>query len=111
MRRTIIRGFLTIALLFARASRTAVLVSYGMDFCVTDVLRPQSGRGVFVLIAASSVNPHDTKIFGGAAAHARQAPRDSFGAKSVGRRESSKPDFNFDLNDEESDNVARSTCN
>lgn len=94
MRQTILRGLLTIALLSARASRAyapapqneeramsvhtmkaAVLVSYGMDFRVTDVLRPQPRRGeVLVRIAASGVNPLDTRIFDGAAAHARHAP-------------------------------------
>jgi NADPH:quinone reductase len=96
----------------AHAMKAAVLVSYGMDFRVTDVLRPQPGRGeVLVRIAASGLNPLDTKIFDGAAAHARHAPRDSLGATSGGRRGVAKPSFNFNLDGEENDYVARSTCN
>jgi NADPH2:quinone reductase len=58
----------------AHAMKAAVLVSYDMDFRVTDLLRPQPGRGeVLVRIAASGVNTLDTKISDGAAAHARHA--------------------------------------
>ena len=71
----------------AHIMKAAVLMSHGRDFRVTDVLRPQPGRGeVLVRIAASGVNPLDTKIFDGAAAHAPHAPRDSLGATNGGRR-------------------------
>jgi NADPH:quinone reductase-like Zn-dependent oxidoreductase len=54
--------------------KAAILVSHGMDFRVTDVLRRQPGWDeLFVRIAASGVNPLDTKTFDGAAAHARYA--------------------------------------
>jgi NADPH:quinone reductase-like Zn-dependent oxidoreductase len=47
---------------------SAVLVSYGMDCRVTDVLRPPPGRGeVLVRIAANSVDLLGTRIFDGAA--------------------------------------------
>jgi hypothetical protein len=86
----LLHGFRAIALLFALASRARILphvkneehamsihtikaavpVSNGMDFRVTDVLRPQQGWDEFPLwVAASGVNPPD-----GAAADARHAP-------------------------------------
>jgi hypothetical protein len=79
MRRTILRGLVTIALRAHAPARQneehVALVSHGMDLRVTDVLRPQPGRDeVLVRIAASGVNPLDTKTFDGAAAHARHAP-------------------------------------
>ena len=93
----------------AKTVKAALPVSYGMDFRVTNVLRPQSRRGeVLVRIAASGVNPLDTKMFDGAAAHARHAPSESVAAMSGGRRGVSKPGFNFNLDDEEHDYVARS---
>jgi NADPH:quinone reductase-like Zn-dependent oxidoreductase len=83
---------------------SAVLVSYGMDFRVTEVLRPQPGRGevVLVRIAASGVNPPDTRIFDGAAA---------LGTTSDGQRRISRPGFNFNHDNAGNDYVARSTCN
>ena len=64
----------------AHTMKAAVLVSNGMGFRVTNVLRPQSGRGeVLVRIAASGVSPLDTKMFNGAAEHARHAPSESLG--------------------------------
>jgi hypothetical protein len=44
--------------------KAAVLESYGTALHVTDVLRPQPGRGeVLIRISASGINPLDTKIF------------------------------------------------
>src|SRR5262249_41665335 len=55
--------------------KAAVLESYGTPLRVSDVLRPQPSRGeVLVRIAASGVNPLDTKIFDSAAAHAHHPP-------------------------------------
>src|SRR5262245_7324455 len=52
--------------------KAAVLESHGTPFRVTDVSRPQPGRGeVLVRIAASGVNPLDAKIFDVVAAHPR----------------------------------------
>ena len=108
MLQTILHGLRTIALLSALASRacsrtlneenvmSAVLVSYGIDFRVTEVLRPRLGRGevVLVRIAASGVNPPDTRIFDGAAA---------LGTTSDGQRRVSRPGFNFNHGNEGND--------
>lgn len=52
--------------------RAAVLETNGGPFRMTEVARPDPGPGqVLVEIAASGVNPLDTKIRAGAAAHAR----------------------------------------
>lgn len=52
--------------------RAAVLETYGGPFRVTQIARPDPGPGqVLVRIAASGVNPLDTKIRAGAAAHAQ----------------------------------------
>lgn len=52
--------------------RAAVLETHGGPFRVTRVARPEPGPGqVLVRIAASGVNPLDTKIRAGAAAHAQ----------------------------------------
>ncbi|WP_244433550.1 zinc-dependent alcohol dehydrogenase family protein [Azospirillum sp. B506] len=52
--------------------RALVLEAYGAPFRLTDVPRPVAGPGqVLVRIAASGVNPLDTKIRSGAAAHAK----------------------------------------
>jgi hypothetical protein len=76
MHQAILHGLRTLALLSALASRacsrtlseqhvmSAVFVSYGMDCRVTDVLRPQPGRGgVLFRIVARGVDPLDTRIF------------------------------------------------
>lgn len=52
--------------------RAAILETHGGSFRVTEIARPEPGPGqVLVRIAASGVNPLDTKIRAGAAAHAR----------------------------------------
>ncbi len=52
--------------------RAAVLDAYGTPFRLSDVARPAPVQGqVLVRIAASGVNPLDTKIHAGAADHAR----------------------------------------
>ena len=52
----------------------ALLEAHGAPFRLATVARPAPGPGqVLVRIAASGVNPLDTKIRGGAAGHARQA--------------------------------------
>jgi NADPH2:quinone reductase len=52
--------------------QAAILEEYGAPFRIATISRPQPGPGqVLVRIAASSVNPLDVKIHGGAAAHAR----------------------------------------
>ena len=46
--------------------KATVLVSYSMGFRVTDVMRPQPGWDEFLVrVAASGVNPPDTRICGG----------------------------------------------
>jgi NADPH2:quinone reductase len=72
--------------------KAAVLESYGTALRVTDVLRPQPRQGeVLVRIAASGVNPLDTKIFDGAAAHARHAPPAILGLDMAGTIEAVGP--------------------
>jgi hypothetical protein len=128
MRQILLHGLRTIAFLLALAPRAhaptrqnevhvmsvntmKAAVSYGMDFRATDVLRPQPGRGeVLVRIAAGGVNQLDTRIVDGAAAHARHAPPAILGLGPI-QRGVSKPGFNFNLDGEENDYVARSTCN
>jgi NADPH:quinone reductase-like Zn-dependent oxidoreductase len=52
--------------------KALVLDSYGAPFRLTEVPRPEAGAGeVLVRIRASGVNPLDTKIRAGQAAHAR----------------------------------------
>ncbi|WP_451987825.1 zinc-dependent alcohol dehydrogenase family protein [Azospirillum endophyticum] len=52
--------------------RALVLDAYGAPFRLTELERPAAGPGqVLVRIAASGVNPLDTKIRAGAAAHAK----------------------------------------
>ena len=52
--------------------RALVLDAYDAPFRLTEVARPVAGPGqVLVRIAASGVNPLDTKIRAGAAAHAK----------------------------------------
>jgi hypothetical protein len=91
--------------------KATILVSHGTDFRVTDVLRPQAGRDeVLVRIAARGVNPPDTMTFDGAAAHARRAPPAILRLGPV-QRGVSRHGFSFNLDGEENDRVARSTCN
>jgi NADPH:quinone reductase-like Zn-dependent oxidoreductase len=72
--------------------KAAVLESYGTPLRVTDVLRPQPSRGeVLVRIAASGVNPLDTKIFDGAAAHAHHPPPAILGLDMAGTVEAVGP--------------------
>jgi len=55
-----------------KTMKAAVLEAYGTPFRITDLPVPMPGPGeVLVRIAASSVNPLDTKIHAGAAEHAR----------------------------------------
>ncbi len=55
--------------------RAAVLPEFGMELAVRTVERPAPAPGtVVVRIAASGVNPLDTKIRAGTAAHARVSP-------------------------------------
>ena len=75
-----------------RTMKAAVLESYGAALRVTDVLRPQPSRGeVLVRVAASGVNPLDTKIFDGAAAHARHVPPAILGLDMAGTVEAVGP--------------------
>jgi NADPH:quinone reductase-like Zn-dependent oxidoreductase len=54
--------------------KALVLEQFGSDLTLTDVPRPTPGPGeVLVRVAASGVNPLDTKIRAGAADHARVA--------------------------------------
>jgi hypothetical protein len=121
MRKTILYGLRTIALLFVLAPRAhapapqndehvmSVHNVKGMDFRATDVLRRQPRRdGVLVRIAASGVKSPDTRTFDGEAAHPRHAPPAVLGLEPT-QRGVSKPGFNFNL--EDNDYVARSTCN
>src|SRR5215467_11492671 len=72
--------------------KAAVHESYGKPFRVTDVLRPQPSRGeVLVRSAASGVNPLDTKIFDGAAAHAHHLPPVILGLDMTGSVEAVGP--------------------
>jgi NADPH:quinone reductase-like Zn-dependent oxidoreductase len=72
--------------------KAALLERYGASLRVTDVLRPQPGRGeVLVRIAASGVNPLDTKIFDGAAEHARHTPPAILGLDMAGTVEAVGP--------------------
>lgn len=58
--------------LHKRTMRAAVLETHGGPFRVAEIARPDPARGeVLVRIHASGVNPLDTKIRAGAAAHAR----------------------------------------
>jgi NADPH:quinone reductase-like Zn-dependent oxidoreductase len=73
------------------AMRAAVLESPG-TLRVTAIPRPRPGVGqVLVRIAASGVNPLDTKIFEGAAPHARQPPPAILGLDAAGTVEAIGP--------------------
>lgn len=55
-----------------RTMKAAILEAYGADFRISDIAAPAPGPGeVLVRIAASGINPLDTKIHVGAAPHAR----------------------------------------
>jgi NADPH2:quinone reductase len=55
-----------------KTMKAAILETYGAPFRISDIPVPAPGPGeVLVRIAASSVNPLDTKIHAGAAEHAR----------------------------------------
>jgi NADPH:quinone reductase len=55
--------------------RAVVLEEFGTDLVLREVARPEPAAGeVLVRVAASGVNPLDTKIRAGAAAHARVTP-------------------------------------
>jgi NADPH2:quinone reductase len=55
--------------------RAVVLEGFGSELLLLDVPRPVPAPGeVLVRVAASGVNPLDTKIRAGAAAHARVTP-------------------------------------
>jgi NADPH:quinone reductase-like Zn-dependent oxidoreductase len=72
--------------------KTAILESHGTPLRLTQVSRPQPGPGeVLVRIAASGVNPLDTKIFDGAAGHARHAPPAILGLDMAGSVEAVGP--------------------
>ncbi len=59
----------------SRPMRAVVLEDFGTDPVLRSVERPAPGPGeVLVRVAASGVNPLDTKIVRGAAAHARVTP-------------------------------------
>jgi NADPH2:quinone reductase len=56
----------------SKTMQAAVLETYGAPFRITTVARPEPAAGqVLVRVAASGVNPLDTKILAGDAAHAR----------------------------------------
>ena len=62
--------------------KAAVLPAYGEPLRVTSLPRPQPGAGqVLVRVHASGVNPLDTKIQAGAAAHAKQPASGEVGAE------------------------------
>jgi NADPH2:quinone reductase len=57
-----------------KTMKAAILETYGKPFRIADIPVPAPGPGdVLVRIAASSVNPLDTKIHAGAAEHARHS--------------------------------------
>ena len=57
-----------------KTMKAAILETYGKPFRIADIPVPTPGPGdVLVRIAASSVNPLDTKIHTGAAEHARHS--------------------------------------
>jgi NADPH:quinone reductase len=58
--------------IMTKTMKAAILETYGKPFRIVDIPVPAPGPGdVLVRIAASSVNPLDTKIHTGAAEHAR----------------------------------------
>jgi len=70
----------------------AVLEAYNRPFRLMQVTRPDAGPGqVLVRIAASGVNPLDTKIHDGAAPHARQVPPAVLGLDLAGTVETVGP--------------------
>jgi NADPH:quinone reductase len=60
--------------IMTKTMKAAILETYGKPFRIVDIPVPAPGPGdVLVRIAASSVNPLDTKIHSGAAEHARHS--------------------------------------
>ena len=76
----------------AQTMQVAILEAYKMPFRLMQVARPDAGPGqVLVRIAASGVNPLDTKIHDGAAPHARQVPPAVLGLDLAGTVETVGP--------------------
>ena len=76
----------------AQTMQVAILEAYKMPFRLMQVARPDAGPGqVLVRIAASGVNPLDTKIYDGAAPHARQVPPAVLGLDLAGTVETVGP--------------------
>jgi NADPH:quinone reductase-like Zn-dependent oxidoreductase len=83
--------------------KAMVLERFGSDLTLTDLPRPVPGRGeVLVRVAASGVNPLDTKIRAGAADHARVAVPAVLGIDLAGTVVELGPGTNdrFDVGDE-----------
>ena len=76
----------------AQTMQIAILEAYKRPLRLMQVARPDPGPGqVLVRIAASGVNPLDTKIHDGAAPHARQAPPAVLGLDLAGTVETVGP--------------------
>lgn len=74
--------------------RAAVLDAYGAPFRLATVARPDPGPGqVLVRVAASGVNPLDTKIHAGVAEHAKQPLPAILGIDLAGTVEDVGPDM------------------
>jgi NADPH:quinone reductase len=72
--------------------QAAVLDAPNTAFRVGPVARPKPGNGqVLVRIAASGVNPLDTKIYAGQAAHAKHPPPGILGINMAGVLEAIGP--------------------
>src|SRR5262249_58947431 len=72
--------------------KAAILESHGVPSRLTAIPRPEPGPGeVLVRIAASGVNPLDTKIFEGAAPHARHPMPAILGLDAAGKVEAVGP--------------------
>jgi NADPH:quinone reductase-like Zn-dependent oxidoreductase len=73
--------------------RAIVLQQFGGPLAVSDIEKPVAGPGqVLVRVAASGVNPLDTKIRAGQAAHARSRPPAILGVDLAGVVEAVGPD-------------------
>ena len=73
--------------------RALVLESYNTEFVLTEIARPTPGKGqVLVRIMASGVNPLDTKIRSGNAAHAKVQLPAVLGMDLAGVVETLEPD-------------------
>ena len=72
--------------------QAAVLDAPNAPFQVKSIARPVAGPGqVLVRIAASGVNPLDTKIYAGQAAHARHPLPGILGMNFAGKSKRSDP--------------------